>query len=113
MDLKKLYRDVSVLLGKEIPIYTFLTYFDMGARALLCRYGKKLLIGKGEYTTPETLDSSAVLDVAFYTSLIYYVAGMACGDEAMIKKSDSEANGAYILLWRQSAKNKTRKCDRW
>ena len=113
MDLKKLYKDTLVLLGKEIPIYTFLTYFDMGARALLCRYPKKLLIGKGEYTTPETLDSSAVLDVIFHTSLIYYIAGMVTGDAELIKKSEYEASGAYITLWRQTAKNKTVKCDRW
>ena len=65
MDLKKLYGELTVLCGSEIPIYTFLTYLDMGVRDFLCRYPKKLIMPHGEYVTPESLSDGLALDDSF------------------------------------------------
>lgn len=113
MDLKKLYGDVCVQLKRELPIYEFLSYADLGIRALLCRYPKKLLLCRGEYTSPEDLNSSIALDAAFYTSLLYFVIGSANGDGTTLEKSNSEAENAYKTLWKSAARGKRVACDRW
>ncbi len=113
MDLKKLYGDVCVQLKRELPIYEFLSYADTGVRALLCRYPKKLLLGRGEYTSPEDLSASVALDGAFYTSLLYFILGSANGDGATLEKSFAEAESAYKTLWKSTACGKRMACDRW
>ena len=113
MDLKKLYGDVTVRLGGELPIYRFLSYMDTGVRALLCRYPKKIIIGRGEYTSPEDLSASVALNGAFYTFLLYFILGSANGDRAMLEKSYAEADSAYKTLWKGAARGKRIACDRW
>ncbi len=113
MELKKLYVDLSVLLGREIPIYAFLLYADMCARTLLCRYPKKLLLPVGEYTSPESLLDALPIDEAFYSALLYAIAGSAGGEENYTKKSDAAAEEAYRTLWRVHARGKRRKGDAW
>ena len=113
MDLKKLYADICIRLKREIPIYEFLSYTDTGIRAFLCRFSKKLLLGRGEYTSPENLNSSVALDEVFYTALLYFILGSINADEKMLKKSESEAESAYKTLWKRVAVGKRRACDRW
>ncbi len=113
MDLKKLYGDVTVLLKREVPIYEFLASCDLGVRTLLCRYQKKLIVGKGEYIAPEDLNSSVALDGAFYPFLLYFIIGTLCSDEKMLEKSRDEAQNAYKMLWRAAARGKHIKNDRW
>ncbi|MBE6680067.1 MAG: hypothetical protein E7598_06055 [Ruminococcaceae bacterium] len=113
MDLKKLYGDACVRLGRELPIYEFLSYVDTCVRTLLCRYQKKLLIGISEYTSPESLNSSIALDGIFYTAVLYFVLGSASGNEKLLEKCDLEAENAYRTLWKKAARGKRRVCDRW
>lgn len=113
MELKKLYGDLTVLLGTEIPLYSFLLYCDMGARGLLCRYPKKLLLPVGEYYTPESISDALPLAEEFYTSLLYFIGGSARGDESLLKKSEAMAEEAYRTLWRAHARGKRRKGDAW
>ncbi len=113
MDLKKLYGDVTVLIGRELPIYEFLSFCDTGVRTFLCRYPKKLIVGKGEYTSPDTLNASFALDGMFYTALLYFIVGSANKDAKMLEKSSAEAESAFISLWRNAARGKRMACDRW
>lgn len=113
MDLKKLYGDLTVLLGREIPLYSFLLYCDMGARTLLCRYPKKLLLPVGEYSPPESLSDALPIAEEFYTAVLYYVGGSARREESMLKKSEAAAEEAYRTLWRTAARGKRRKGDVW
>ena len=113
MDLKKLYTDVTVILGKELSIYKFLTLCDMGAKAIIGRYPKKFTLCGSEYISPETLSSSFALCDAFYISLLYYVIAAENADENMYKKSKDAAEDAYLTLWRKSAAGKRIANDIW
>ena len=113
MDLKKLYGDLTVLLGREVPLYSFLLYCDMGARMLLCRYPKKLLLGAGEYTAPESLSDALPIAEEFYTAVLYFLGGSVSGEESMLKKSEAAAEEAYRTRWRAHARGKRRKGDVW
>lgn len=113
MELKKLYGDLTVLLGREIPTYTFLLYVDLCAQNLLCRYPKKLILPVGEYVPPRTLAEALPLADAFYTALLYAIAGSVVEKDAWITKSDTAAEEAYRSLWRADAKGKRRKGDAW
>ena len=113
MDLRKLYKDVTVLIGRELPIYTFITYCDMAVRIFLCRYSQKLLLVSGEYVAPKNLDSSMPLKEEFYAALQYYILGMANKDDKALKESENLANSAYLSLWRKSACGKRIKNERW
>lgn len=113
MDLKKLYKDITVLCGRELPVYTFLTLCDMCAGALLCRYPKNIVVGKGEYITPENLESSFSVDSAFYTAVVCHIIGSINNDGEKLKQSETEAEKAYLSLWKRAAHGKRKKCDRW
>ncbi|MBQ5389933.1 MAG: hypothetical protein IIU58_03405 [Clostridia bacterium] len=113
MELKKMYSDLSVLIGKEIPIYAFLLYADMCAGTLLCRYPKKLLMPVGEYSAPVDISDAIPLSDLFYTALLYGIAGSACGNDSFLAKSDAAAEQAYRTLWRAHARGKRRKGDVW
>ncbi len=113
MELKKLYSDLTVLLGTEVPLYSFLLYCDMGVRTLLCRYPKKLLLPVGEYCPPESISEALPIDERFYTALFWFVGGSVRGDADMLQKSEAAAEDAYRTLWRNAARGKRRKGDVW
>ena len=113
MDLKKLYGDLTMLLGREIPVYTFLLQADLCARTLLCRYPKKLLLAVGEYVAPETISDTIALHEAFFPALLYGIAGGVSGEADFIKAGEAAAEDAYRTLWRAHARGKRRKGDVW
>lgn len=113
MELKKLYGDLTVLIGTEVPTYSFLLYCDMGVRTLLGRYPKKLLLPVGEYCPPETLSDVLPIAEEFYTALLWFIGGSVRGEENMLKKSETAAEEAYRTLWRAAARGKRRKGDVW
>ncbi len=113
MDLKKLYGDCTVLCGSEPPLYTFFVHLDMGVRALLARYPKKLLFSEGEYAPPETLSDELGLREEFYLPLLCFVACRNGGDKALDKTFSESAEAAYLGLWRKQARSLRRKGDVW
>ena len=113
MELKKLYRDTLVLCQSEIPLNDFLLFCDMAARTFLSKYPKRLLLPKGQYSTPRSLDASLMISTEFYTAVLYFAMGSFLHDEKYLKMSESAANDAYIRLWRENARGKRRKGDEW
>lgn len=113
MDLKKLYIALTDLLGKEIAVSTFLAQVDLSARALLCRYGQKLLLPIGEYFAPETLSDALPLHEAFFAAVLYTVAGSVSGEDRFTKQGEATAEDAFRTLWRAHARGKRRKGDVW
>jgi len=106
MELKQLYKDAVVLCKTEIPLPDFLLQADVGARSILNRYPKKLVLGQGEYVTPLCLDDPFPLAEAFYTAILYRIAGD-------LQTAEAEAEAAYKTLWRHAARGKRRKGDTW
>ena len=113
MELKKLYRDTVVLCKKEIPLPDFLLWCDVGARAFLSRYPKRFLLPKGEYVTPVSLSDPLMISSEFYTAIIYFISGNYLANEGYIKNSENAASQAYLKLWREAARGKRMKGDKW
>ncbi len=112
MDLKKLYSDVCIL-ANEMPIYLFLAHCDSFARSVIAKYGTRYAVGEGEYCTPDTLNSSFAICDAFYNAALFYISGKANGDMQSLEKSESEAENAYLSLWREGARGKRIKGAAW
>lgn len=113
MELKQLYKDLTVLCKTEMPLPDFLLHCDMSARRYLCRYPKKLLLPHGEYIAPETIGDSLALEESFYTAMLYCIAGSYLASEVYLARADAEAEDAYKTLWRRAAHGKRRKGDAW
>lgn len=113
MELKRLYRDCTVLAGREIGQNDFLLYCDIAARTFLAKYPKKLLLPKGQYSSPKSLADSLMISGEFYTAVLYFVVGSFLSCEKHLKASEEAANSAYIKLWRESARGKRMKGDKW
>lgn len=113
MELKQLYKDLTVLIGTEIPLPVFFVHCDLCARRYLRRYPKKLLLGAGEYISPENINDALAVDESFYGAVLYAIAGSYLGDAAYAARADGEAEDAYKALWRKSVRGKRRKGDAW
>ncbi len=113
MELKKLYRDAVVLCKRELSLNDFLLWCDIAARTFLSRYPKKLILPQGEYSTPRNLSDSLMIDGAFYSAVLYFVAGAICENDNYRSLGDTAAGEAYLKLWRDSARGKRMKGDEW
>ena len=113
MELKKLYRDATMLARCEIPQNDFLLFADMGARTLLSKYPKKLLLPKGQYSSPKSITDTLAISGEFYNAMIYFIAGSYLSNEKYLEESGEAASYAYIKLWRESARGKRIKGDKW
>ena len=113
MELKKLYRDAAVLAKCEIPLNDFLLFCDMAARTFLAKYPKKLLLPKGQYSSPKSLADSLMISGEFYTAVLYFVAGSYLPDEKYLEEGENAASSAYIKLWRENARGKRMRGDKW
>ncbi|MBR5538431.1 MAG: hypothetical protein IKU61_00880 [Clostridia bacterium] len=113
MDLKKLYRDVTVLCREEIPLNDFLLYCDMAVRTFLAKYPKKYLLPKGQYSSPTSLSDSLMISGEFYNAVLYFVAGNCTLNEKQLELSEDAASNAYIKMWRENARGKHIRGDKW
>ncbi len=113
MELKKLYRDLMLLCEREVSLADFLLYADIGARGILARYPKRLVLPKGEYSSPANISDPLMISGEFYTAVLYFAAGSILSDEKLLKKSEEEAKCAYLKLWREAARGKRMRGDKW
>ena len=113
MELTQLYKDTVLLCKTEVTLPAFLLQADLAARRLCNRYPKKLVLGQGEYIPPLAVGDAYAVDDAFYTAVLYRIAGDVLGDAAMTRLADAAEEDAYKSLWRASARGKRRKGDVW
>lgn len=113
MELKQLYKDTVVLCKTEVTLPTFLLQADLAARRLCNRYPKRLVLGQGEYITPLAASDAYAVDDAFYTAVLYRIAGSVLGSAEFSALADAAEEDAYKALWRAAARGKRRKGDVW
>ena len=112
MCLNKLYADLVVLTGIEIPLPRFLVAVDAVCRGWLAKYPPKLLAA-GEYAPPTSLADTLPLADCLYPALLDAAAGRLTGDAALIARGAAEAESAYLSLWRAAARGKRKRGDNW
>ncbi len=113
MELEQLFFDTKLLCKGELSLADFLLYYDMGVNRFLTRYPKKLLLPHGEYVRPERLEGNFVLPDCFYFAILYFIGGIFLGNEVMFADADKHAEEAYLSLWKEAARGKRLKGDRW
>lgn len=113
MDVKKLYADLAVLTRREVPLYDFFLYCDMGARTLLAKYPKEVVLPAGEYIKPSSLGDDFAVTTEFELPMLYFLAAKASGDDALWQAGLDCAEEIYKSLWKEKAKGKQRKGERW
>lgn len=113
MELEQLYYYITLVCKQEPSLPDFFFYYDMAVRRFLARYPKKLLLAHGEYKKPTSLSEGFALHERFDMPIIYFVGGSLAGYEQMVDDADRLADEIYLSLWKDAARGKRLKGDRW
>lgn len=113
MNLKKLYAAVVGEVDEDLTLYRFLFAVDMAMGALLCTVPQAVLLCGGEYRAPETAEEQLCLSAPFRIPFITYLCGYLQKDEAQMQRAKELADRAYLSLWRERAKGKRLKGEKW
>lgn len=112
MCLNKLYADLTVLTRTEFPLPQFFLAVDGVCRAWLAAYPTRL-IAVGGYATPCSLDDVLPLAACLYPALLDTVAGRLTDSAILEARGKTEAEQAFLSLWRTAARGKRKRGDIW
>lgn len=113
MNLKKLYAALLGSVDRELELYRFLFAVDMTVGALLSAAPKSYVLCGGEYRAPETADDALDIAAPFRIPFIAYLCAYLQKDDAKMKEALALADRAYLQLWRERAKGKRLKGEKW
>ena len=68
---------------------------------------------EGEYVRPTSLSDGAALPDCFFYAILYFISGYATGDDGLFDASDERAEDAFRKLWREHARGKRLRGDKW